>query len=45
MTKAKGHAGNQFLDEASNWPSSVPVHTEPCGILASVCPKVSASQS
>jgi hypothetical protein len=47
MEEAKGHAGNQFtgfLDEASDCSSSVPMHTEPCGIPACVCPKVSASQ-
>jgi hypothetical protein len=48
MAEAEGHAGNQFPgfpDKASNCPSSVTVHAWPWGILASVCPKVSASQS
>ena len=48
MAEAEGYVDNQFLgfpDEASNYPSSVSVHIGLRGILASVYPNVSVSQS
>jgi hypothetical protein len=48
VAEAEGYASHQlpgFLDEASDSLSFIPMHIGPLGILASVCPKVSASQS
>jgi hypothetical protein len=48
MAEAEGYASHQlpgFSYEASDCSSSILVHTGPRGILAGVCPKVSASQS
>jgi hypothetical protein len=48
MTEAQGYASHQlpgFPDEASDYSSSIPMHTRPRGILAGVCPKIFTSQS
>lgn len=48
VAEAEGYSSNQltgFPNETSDCSSFIPMHTELQGILAGVCPKVSASQS
>jgi hypothetical protein len=48
VAEAEGYASHQLLgfpDEASDSSSFIAMHTGPRRILASVCPKVSVSQS
>jgi hypothetical protein len=48
LAKAEGHADHKlpmFLDEASHCSGLVPMHTRPCGISASLRPKVPLAPS
>jgi hypothetical protein len=48
MAEVEGYVSHQFsglLDEASDCSSPIPVHKGPQGVFASICPKVSTSQS